>query len=167
MYQKAVTMFYIYHLTKIWEMSRYVFVRLLLGHLWTYGRQTWQGGRGWARKKSGKVRFYGNLFVAMLTRKFSHGQDIGARAPIFCMSCNLHLSNLLAKNEQNLPCSSGDRSPTVYGQSKAAPLQFPLTLWYCCCPETFPGQPDDVMTSVTRRLTLGHNWGGPLNVKGT
>ena len=73
------------YLTKIWEMSRYVFVRLLLGRLLVQGHQTWQGGRGWARKKSAEVRFHGNDFVAMISRKFSHGQDISARVMIFCI----------------------------------------------------------------------------------
>ena len=31
------------------------------------------------KKKSDEVRFHGNDLVAMLTRKFSHSQDIGAR----------------------------------------------------------------------------------------
>ncbi len=59
------------------------FVRKLLRRLGADGDQTWQGGRGWARKKSGEVRFQGNDLVAMLTRKFSHGQDIGPMVLIF------------------------------------------------------------------------------------
>ncbi len=91
------------YLTKIWETSRYVFVRLLLGHLRTDGQQTWQGGWGWARKKSPEVRFHGNPFVAMLTRKFSHSHDIGSRVMIFCEQSYISLINSLAKNEHNLP----------------------------------------------------------------
>ncbi len=74
------------------------FVRKLLRRLGADRGQTWQGGRGRARKKSGEVRFQGNDLVAMLTRKFSHSQVIGARVTIFCMLGNLIHSNSLAKN---------------------------------------------------------------------
>ncbi len=46
-----------------------VFVRLLLRRLQTDGRQTWQEGRGRARKKHGGVCFHGNHHVAMATKK--------------------------------------------------------------------------------------------------
>ncbi len=51
------------------EMSVRVFVRLLLCCLQTNGHQTWQEGRGRARKKSPRTRFHGNKFVAMATKK--------------------------------------------------------------------------------------------------
>ncbi len=89
-------------------MSRYVFVRLLLGRLWTDGHQTWQGGRGWARKKSREFRFHGNPFVAMLARKFSYSHDIGPRVMIFCEQGYLSLINSLAINEHNLPSGLRD-----------------------------------------------------------
>ena len=54
-----------HNLTKIWETSRYVFVRLLLGLLRTYRHQIWQGGPNGARKNSREVRFHGNCFVTM------------------------------------------------------------------------------------------------------
>ena len=58
-------------------MSRYVFVRLLLGRLWTYGCQTWQGGLGGARKTPRENEILKFQMVAMETRKFSHGPGIG------------------------------------------------------------------------------------------
>ncbi len=51
------------------EMSRNLFVRLLLRRLRTDGHQTWQGGRGRARKKPRGARFHGNHPVAMATKK--------------------------------------------------------------------------------------------------
>ncbi len=61
------------HLTKIWEMSRYVFVRLLLSHLRTYGSQIWQGCRGGAQKKSRENEILKFQSVAMEISKFCHG----------------------------------------------------------------------------------------------
>ncbi len=58
-------------------MSRYVFVRLLLGRLWTYGCQTGQGGPDGARKTPCKIEILKFQMVAMETRKFSHGPGIG------------------------------------------------------------------------------------------
>ncbi len=50
-------------------MSVCLFVRLLLGRLRTDLHQTWQGGRGRARKTPRGTRFHGNQFVAMATKK--------------------------------------------------------------------------------------------------
>ena len=58
-------------------MSRYLFVRLLLGRLWTYAGQTWQGGPAGARKTPRENEILKFQMVAMETRKFSHGSDIG------------------------------------------------------------------------------------------
>ena len=57
------------NLTTKGEVSRNLFVRYLLGRLWTYGHQTWQGGQGQARKKPRGTRFHGNHHVAMATKK--------------------------------------------------------------------------------------------------
>ncbi len=53
-------------------MSRYVFVRILLGRLLVQGRQTWQGNQGRARKKSRDNEILKFQSVAMEIRKFCH-----------------------------------------------------------------------------------------------
>ena len=62
-------------------------------------------------KKTRKVCFHGDPCVAMLTRKFSHSHDIGARVMIFCEQGYISLINSLAKNEHNLPCMRFNRYP--------------------------------------------------------
>ncbi len=89
-------------------MSRYVFVRLLLGRLLVHGPQTWQGDWEQARKKSREVCFHGDPFVAMLTRKFSHSHDIWSRVMIFFEQDYISLIKSLAKNKHNLPCGLKD-----------------------------------------------------------
>ncbi len=49
-------------------MSRTLFDRYLLVHLWTHGHQTWKGGRGDAQKGPCGARFHGNHNVVMATK---------------------------------------------------------------------------------------------------
>ncbi len=53
-----------------------LFVCYLLGRLWAYGHQTWQGGREWSRKTPRENEILKFQTVAMETGKFSHGPGI-------------------------------------------------------------------------------------------
>ena len=72
-------------------MSVCLFVRELLRRLWVHGHQTWQGGRGQARKTPRENKILKFQLVAMETRKFSPGSDIGP------MMLNLLLWDLLSQ----------------------------------------------------------------------
>ena len=56
-------------------MSVCLFVCHLLRRLRTDMHQTWQEGRGWARKVPRGTRFHGNRLVAMATKYLWPDQD--------------------------------------------------------------------------------------------
>ncbi len=97
------------YLTIIWVASRYLFVRYLLGRLWTCGHQTWQErwGGSWKRARENETLKF--QLVAMEIAKFSHSSGICPMVLNFLWWDLFYHRNLPAKNEQNLPSGSRDR----------------------------------------------------------
>ncbi len=103
------------HLTIIWLASQTLFGRYLLGRLWAYGGQTWQGGAGWSQKRARENEILKFQSVAMETRKFSHTSGISLMVLNFSGWNLLCHSNVPAKNEQNLPYGFRETAPLATG----------------------------------------------------
>ncbi len=85
-----------------------LFDQLLLSRLRTYGHQTWQGGRGWARNPAWGIRFHGNGFVLIRNGIFSQSSPVCLIVLDFGMWSLLGHRGLPAENEQNPPAGSRD-----------------------------------------------------------